>query len=280
MASSFDDMTNGIILTREELALVARLVGGTDLPGTFPDPLGELSDEQAAYGLLYAERSLRARGLASIDDAGEIMVDDRLLRLVVTCIYADRALWLFQTPHGGPTEDSYGYLLKSDAVLHTKPSPSLHHLRVGGDDSSLVGSMLGLAGCAELPDAIQEEAVVPGDHLAGARAAAASGDIEGAAVLLGDRSDETVRRIALALSRPHDVSIFVHLVPGPDRAFRRRELTVLRGADTTWLLAQNPADRSGPATLERVGGQRVAEVLVGWLGGERRAGAYTEGVPK
>lgn len=253
---------DGVVLTREELAFVVRLVGAAELPGVGEDPLGELSLEQAAFAIVFAERSLRARGLASIDQHDQLDLDPRLVSLVVTCAYAEQALWLAQSISGGEPFRVYGYLRGDQSVIHTKPAPVLHRLRALPDRSALIDALLDHAGCAALPPTPGERMTVPTSVVA----AIAGREQEANAALLRDHgagvaSSESFARV---LASPHALSSFLHLVPNESSVFRWRDLSVLHNGDAAWQMIPREDDNAF-TLIEPISTERLATLLAAWV---------------
>ena len=84
-----------LLLSREELLLLLDLLQANTIPGLEVDPFGELNDAQRQLAIVWAGRALRARELAQLNEAGELMVHDDLLTAVGTCAYADKAFFGF-----------------------------------------------------------------------------------------------------------------------------------------------------------------------------------------
>jgi hypothetical protein len=259
--------TGSVVLTREELTLVTRAVGSTELPGVGAEPPDRLGGAQEAYGQAYAQRSLRARGLATVDAERHLVVASSLVRLVQTCTHARQALWLFRMSPGAATMQAFGYVGDESVVLHTKPELLLHEFATLPNEAALIERIVALAGCAALPNGAGTPLVIPAETIARARRIAAERDVRGAATALEDGGvdDANAAAIATTLAGAHSVSVFVHLVPQPDGTFDREEITVLHGGGAAWAMTQPSGDRAEPAALEPVDSAGLAALLGGWL---------------
>lgn len=119
-----------ITLTREELILISQIGKIPPIPGIGEEPLGELTPEQKAIGMIYAERSLRARGLASISSEGKLRVARDLLKTIWLCGNSQVVISIM-TVNGKVAYRSFLYSNSTGSVLH-RPNSSLHELDLFG----------------------------------------------------------------------------------------------------------------------------------------------------
>ncbi len=117
-----------ITLTREEILLITKLGGFPIFPGIEKEHLGELTPEQKAIGLIYAEHSLCARGLARITSTGKLEVAQEILKVVWLCGNSPSAISIM-TVNGKTAYRSLLYVNGKETVLH-RPNSSQHELEI------------------------------------------------------------------------------------------------------------------------------------------------------
>src|SRR5690349_19874224 len=98
------------VLSREELLLILNLLGTGYSFGLETEPLGEISAEQKAFSLVCAERALRARGLARLDEDRHLKVQAGLLKAVAVCGYAARSLLVHYFGAQGQARRLFGHV--------------------------------------------------------------------------------------------------------------------------------------------------------------------------
>jgi hypothetical protein len=249
-----------MLLTYEELSLTLRLVNAATLPGLRAPQSVPLTDEQFAQGLVYAERSLRARELARITPDGNFVVHAALLSAVGVCAYADQALIVQHMQPDGTVVELYGSRKDDAVVAYTLPEPGLYQLSVLENSAILANQVLQACDCMNLKTANSSSITVADDILKQARELAEQGLVSEAAALLRGGNDQTsVETVVDALAAPHSVSIWIVLERQADDTVARHELTVLRTADSAWLMTQEDA---GLRTLRQTTSEELHNVLM------------------
>src|SRR4051812_13905336 len=80
-----------ITVSPEELLVILNTLETQAIPGLVADTWIGLTPEQQDLTLSVAARALEARGLAQVDDAGQLRVHRGLLTAVGVCAYPDRS---------------------------------------------------------------------------------------------------------------------------------------------------------------------------------------------
>lgn len=236
-----------IILAREEVLLILRLLDHTVLYGLDADPLGELTKEQVAYGLICAERSMRARGIARIDEEnGNLLIQNDLLNALGICAFATQLCVVHHFSAEGQPDRLIAHRLGEQVVIHTNPGIGLHRfLTLSGRDVLL----------SELATACLDQPRVDGANslllqtsranLSAAREAAASGNLEQVQTYLGggNTNVEAISHLGSLLSQPHSVSIVHILTPQQGDEVASQEFTVLHNQQQAWLMVEIPVDK-------------------------------------
>jgi hypothetical protein len=239
-----------LTLTQEELDLVGRLLDVEGIPGLDVDGSDDpQQSDRVALGLLYAERSLRARELARIDNDGRLLLHEAVLATVSVCAYAEESVFVFHTEPGGTTSQYLGHRMEDTIVAHVVSEAGLHYLAILPDREALVEQVLSFCNLEDIPEAAGEGLRVSSAELAEAREKAAAGDVGGAAEALGrDGSDgRPAETVAHALAGPHEVSILVrasavHEEQGP-------KFTILRVPEAAWCAVRDGDETSGADLL-------------------------------
>lgn len=254
-----------VLLSHNELLVILRLLSVAGLPGLGPDPLGELSAEQQAYGLMVAERSLRARELATVDAQGNLLLQRGVLELVGSCALAQGTLIV---THVHAAEQRavqwFGHRLDATFVAHFLPDPVLHQFAQVDDRAGLVKLIGDFAAWPDSPAAPVEPLALPADVIAAAREQAAQ-NRDAARELLAAAGAPPASAAALSaiLAQPHGVTVV--------QAIHRRDadtaavasITVLANAGGLWLMSELDGEqgryRLRPAT------RAEAEALIGQM---------------
>ncbi len=230
-----------IILTYEELSLVLKLMNAAALPGLRPPQAEPLTPEQEVQGLLFAERSLRARELARRTADNHLVVHAALLSTVGACAYADHVVVAQHIRASGEVIDFYGSAQEELVVAHTLPEPGLHQLAVLEDITALASQALAACDCLSLQPGNGASLTVTDEALRQTQDLAQQGALqEAAARLVGAGDAPSAVALVGALSVPHAVSIFLFLRRQADGTLARHELSVLHTAQAAWLFTQLP----------------------------------------
>lgn len=227
-----------IRLSFDELQLVMGLVKAPAIHGVRPPGRQPVTAEQAAYGLLCAERSLRARELATLSPEGTLVAHVALLSAVGVCGYPERALLL---QHVTPLNElvEYAGAQRGEASVGLRAvEPGVYQLAVQSEPDDLIEHALDVAGCGQLVAAPGGALLIEDATLARIRALAEEGAVDAAREQLCAMGAAAGMANALAavLSEPHALSVFTRLRRAPDSSFDQESITVLHADGAAWSM--------------------------------------------
>ena len=267
-------MNNGkeainIRLSREELLLTLNLLETDFIPGLDSDPLGDLNRDQYTLALTWAERALRARGLAQRFDDGELKVHSALLTAVGVCAYSQNALFVYHWPSGQETPLRYfGHLRDDQCVAHTRPEDVLHQFALLSSKAHLIEQALQACRYVETPASALAEFEVSRGTLSRARELATDGQSKEAAeqLIATGVPTESAKAVAATLAAAPRVSIFQTIKQQPDGSVLKRDFTLLQNDKQTWLVIAPPTDdQNAPLSLKPAGKAEIEGLLTEWL---------------
>lgn len=237
---------SAFLLSREELVLLLRLLDANSVLGLDTDPLGALTDQQFATGLIYAERALRARQLAMLDEKGNLKVQSDLLKAIGTCAYPHKSLAIHCFPETDSAPSRYFFHWRSDksAVVHSIPQDALHLLTSLADEESLLTTAVSVCRCKAVSKDVVADINLESEVLANARSIIAKGDAASAEKLLieNNANHKSATALVKILSTPHSLAVIHFLSPRPEDTLASREVTILHNAETAWLMTQSESN--------------------------------------
>lgn len=266
MSANPPDNMPRVLLSRNELLVILKLLAVADLPGLGPDPLGELSAEQQAYGMTVAERSLRAREMALVDQQGALLVQREVLELIGSCALAQGTLVVTDVrPSENRANQWFGHRLDTTFVAHFLPDSALHQFNQVADRAALAALIGDFASWPDCPAAPLAALELTGAVLAAAREQAGQDGRTAARLLVEAGADAaSAEAVAAILSSAHGVTVV--------QAIHRRDadtaavtsVTVLYNKTGVWVMTEMEASASpgsgagdglyrlGPATRPQV----------------------------
>lgn len=232
-----------VTLSRDELLLTLRLLEAETILGLDDDPYGPMDEDQRALAHVVAGRGLRARGLAQLNEEGELALHEGVLTAVGTCAYAQKSLIL---SHWSPEVETprryFAHVREEQAVVHTKPGDVLHQLVLLPDREELPGRVMAFCECDEMAANGRYEFVIPAQAFAQARQQADAGEEEKAAASLAERDIliEAAQALAKTLASIDSMKATIfQLWRRADEGVEKREFTILRNAAYSWLLTSS-----------------------------------------
>lgn len=256
-----------VLLSHNELSVILNLLSVASIPGVGADPLGDLTAEQQAYGLMVAERGLRARELGVIDDGGKLLVQQAVLELVGSCVLAEGTLVVTSI---GAAEGSgvqwFGHRLGETFVVHTLPDVVLHQFSQVADRAALVRLV---ADTATLPDntgALSLLLTQPGATIAAVRELALQSSSAAVEVLLASGADPVAAAAFVSiLANRHAVTIVqsVHRLAADKAAISA--VTLLYNSSDLWLMTELDGGTESAMFLLRPATRTQAEQLIAQL---------------
>lgn len=250
---------NGVVLSREELLYLLYLLKTNYVLGLDPDPIGELDKEQIKLGLIFSERSLRARGLAAIDDKGDLQVDSSLLAMVETCAFWDLSVALHCFQPEGLRRKLFFHRRMGLTVKHSLPGPQLHRFSFLVDDKQLVNEILKSCDIFSPHDKNFPEIRMESSLLGKVKEMAIK-DRTKAAELLIDTGSPAIaaHEISSILSDVYSMSVLHWVYQDKGSEPVKKEMTILSGKTSTWVMKN---DGDGKAILSPAGNPEIKKII-------------------
>lgn len=251
MSANLPATDTRVLLSYNELLVILRLLGAGGLPGAGPDPLGELSAEQQAYGLMVAERALRARELARSDEGGGLLVQRGVLELVGSCVLAQGTLIVTHVHTGdGRAAQWFGHRLDATFVAHLLPDPVLHQFTQVGDRDGLVKLIGDLSAWPDCPADSAASLVLPGEVIAAVREQAPQNRAAAAELLVAaDAEGASAAALLDVLAQPYGVTVIQAIHRRDADAAAVASVTVLSHAGGLWLMTEVAGGQAGSYRL-------------------------------
>lgn len=232
-----------VLLTREEVRLLVGLLQAPSLPGLDVEPSSLLSPEQEAVGLIYAEKSLRARELARLQPDGRLGVNTTLLAIIETCVRPEQAVLVQHITEERRLEPLYGHSKQGLVVAYTLPEPDLFRFSILPDMATFLDRVMTTAHLQDFSLPNQQgvmEIVANHTTLSTARQAAEQNGSDAATVVLEKAGVAQVVAQALAqtLAAPHRLTILTIFTTNPSEEVIKEQLTVIATSAQAWLMRQ------------------------------------------
>lgn len=212
------------VLSREEVLSILAVLKLKPIPNLGKEPIPALTPELRAYGLIVAERSLRARGLAGLDSEGRVRFPNQLLNAVGTCALAERSI--FVTQMDSPTNQARQFTVHQNgrgSTIHTSLDGAVHQFAWHVDPALAAEQIAANCGFnrtdTESAEGIGEPQLtdlsfsIDGDVLNRVAESARAGYAAQAAELL--KNEGVAEAVALAefLAAPHTTTVFQIVTP-------------------------------------------------------------------
>lgn len=229
------------ILTRAEVILILNLLERQGMLMLANDPPADLSEAQRAYGLLCAERSLRARELAAIDAEGKLRVDNAVLAPVANCVLAQRAYTATLITADKRADQMHIYQQTEHFVAQTCPTAGLYRfVPLPNADAARDELVRALLLDLDPPASNTPAFRASGDALKQARAAADAGDAPAAraALVAGGVPAASADAFAKFLASPHNFATLHTITAQVDGNAAMQAITVLSNAQAAWQMVE------------------------------------------
>lgn len=260
-----------VVLAREEALVILRLLNVSTIPGLGDEPIPNLTDEQQAIGLIVAERTLRARGLATLNSEGRLLIQRPILEMLGTCAYADQSLHVTQmaAPAGGVMQ-LITHQRAGAWVLHTRPDEVLHAFQRLGGWTETLARLADLCRWPRESSGADIRLTVDARTLSAARDLAADGQLEQAEQqLIGDNNHpDAVKALVNLLAAPHLVTVVQRVRIESADSLSLQSVTVLHD-DHELLVAVEPgragSDENGLITIQPTSMDELGRLLTGMV---------------
>ncbi len=254
-----------ILLSREELMLVLNVLEAPILPGIDADPVGEIDDSHARAMLTAAQRGLRARGLARLDENGAFTLHNDLLENVGACAFADNALLVYHWGgKGTPPDRLFGHVRDGVMVTHTRPDPVLHLISRMPSREVFVDEVLAACLQNEQTATAARGFTLNNSQLRKARELA-EGDgretAKAALVSVGVAEDSADSFAKTLASQP--IATIFQAVSAENGTVSRRDFTLLQDETNVWLLGMT--DNDNEFSIQATSRDALQKLMIEWL---------------
>lgn len=211
MTNNNDTQTElSVVLSREEVLAILRITNLPIIPGLGEEPIPNLTVEQQALSLIVAERSLRARGLASIDAKGHLRIYSDVLRMLYVC--ALPSLSVFITVTQSPSGESTQFIAhhRDNAwVLHNVRESVLHAFLRTKNWSQVFEQITTFCQWSDKPSTKKFILTIPSEKLKEVRELAVNNRIDEANKALTDSGNDlpTAKELTSMLTQAHQITI-------------------------------------------------------------------------
>jgi len=251
-----------ITLSREELEFLLYLLKSGPILGFDPDPLERYSKEQTALTFAQAERSLRARGLADLDENGNVVVREAILLMAGTCAFPEFLLAAHSFPSTGDPKRIFWNGRAGVIVAHERPEAPLHHLYFLKDRDALLKEILSFCKIEFLDKVAFEEFQITNNDLKTVREQVKD-SFKKAVKLLekAGSSPDAAQEVCSILSGKYIVIAFHSLVAQAEIEAIQESASLLVGRTSTWLLQNvNPET----VIVKPIGETELIDLFLRW----------------
>lgn len=251
--TSIENQTPGMVLSQEELIYVIGLLKGESIPGLDLQSFIDLNQEEKELVLMITERALRARGLAAMDEEGQLLLNRQMLDLVTTCLMAEKGILCQFLPKGeGPGEGFNVFGNQGQWVAKWMVQPGLYSVITLPNEEQLLETVLAATSCQTLPGGSFTPLAFSEAVLAEGRRLAAENGVEPAARLWVDNGGDPQAAAAVAglLHRVPDVAV-IHLFNRKGEQAEVKSMTIILDQACSVLLQhQNNIFEVAPFTTD------------------------------
>ncbi len=256
-----------VLLAREELLLILRMLRAPVLAGLDDDPAGVLSLEQQSLALAVAGRALRARELAQLREDGELAIHTALLAAVGVCAYPQKTVFVYHWPANADAVIRYfGHVRENEIVAHTRPADVLHLFTRLPAPAHLVTQLFAACGWEDGPTGAAQDFSVPAAVFADVRRLATEGAVPGAVALLRNNrvAADSARAFVMTLAEAPRLSIIQMRKQGDGR-IQAHDFTLVQNSQRSWLVTNQPSDNAGPIAVKTTDRAEISALLTDWL---------------
>lgn len=256
-----------ILLSRDELLFVLDTLKASFILGLDTDPMGDRDREQQSLAMTVASRALRARGLATVLENGQIAIHNALIAAVGVCAYPQQTVSVYHWPSKEEfTTRYFAHVRGNEVVAHTRPEDVLHLLSRLPSKEYLVDQMLNVCHFADTQPAAPMQLNLPSQEFGQIRLLTQQGNAEEALGVLQRNgvAGDSANSLVTTLSHEPHVSIVQTLKRQPAGNVEKRECTLIQNSVHAWL-AQPSEQGNATLAINAVSKNEVQGLLAGWL---------------
>ncbi|MBK8796199.1 MAG: hypothetical protein IPM07_07385 [Anaerolineales bacterium] len=232
----------------------------------------EVTLEQRAYGLICAERSLRARGIARFDQTGNIQIQNDILNAVGIAAYAEQTYVLQKITEDSVLDQISSYVLADQAMLLFNPSPMIYGIVILPDREQLIAEMTAYSLPLETTESShqQHKFLVSKEMLE--RIQQVSSPMP-SNLLVSQLQMEGVpvnsaHAFAETMEKNHTLTSIHVIIPQSQDRTSVQQITVVQSSKIGWLVVESSSNLAGGATVYSVSSllrDRLAKSFAEWL---------------
>ena len=257
---------NEATLSHEELILLLHFIKADGIPGLDPDPIGDLNDIEKKRRLIYAERALRARNMARIDEDGKLDLREELLAFAAVCAFPQQSLVVQHFPQPGNSSRFFGHLRVGVVVAHTVPEAPLHHFQFCEGINALIDKIITFC---SFPDQIDASIELPSTDLSMVQkirtALADSRMAELWSEIDTDNAEEkNLSQLTTILKNPHALTVINGYSLLFDGEIFKQQVSFLHNEIGMWLILDQK-ELSNKVRFRSINAIDLKEMLSSWI---------------
>jgi hypothetical protein len=251
-----------VTLSREELLYLLFLLNSDFIVGIDPDPLDTFPSQQKALAFAHAERSLRARDLADLDENGNVVVREAILLMAGTCAFPEFLLAAHSFPSTGEPKRIFWNGRAGVIVAHERPEAPLHRLSFLKDRDNLLKEIIDFCKIEFPNKASFGEFQITNNDLKTIREQVKNSPKKAVKLLeKAGSSPDAAQEVCSVLSGEYVVIAFHSLVAQVEKEVVRESASLLVGMTSTWLLQNvNPET----VIVKPIGETELIDLFLKW----------------
>lgn len=256
-----------VLLSREELLLILRMLRAPTLAGLDTDPADALDAAQQSVVFTVAERALQARALAQVRAGGELAIHTALLAAVGVCAYPQTTIFVYHWPANADAAIRYfGHARAGEIVAHTRPTDVLHLFTRLPSATHLVAQLFAACGWEDGPAGSAQNFTLPAPIFADARRLATEGAVQGAVDLLRNQRvpADSARAFVMTLAESPRLSV-IQMRKQVNGAVQERDFTLVQNSQRSWLVTNSNVALGAGVAVKSTLKAEVSALLTDWL---------------
>ncbi|HMR67916.1 MAG TPA: hypothetical protein PKE64_28225 [Anaerolineae bacterium] len=256
-----------VVLSRDEVLAILRLVNLSDIPGLGEEPIPGLSPEQQALSLIVAERGLRARGLAVIDAEGRLRLHSDVLRMLGVCAAPSLSLYVTLTAlPAGEVKQLIAHLREDTWVLQTRPEPVLHAFMQLDNWPQVLQQLRAFCQWPSPSPKNNFHLTIPTETLKTVQELVAEAKLNEAnhQIIEAGNSLDDAAKLTTLLSQPHIVTVIQQVSIKSTDSVAIQSVTLLYGNDSDFLVARQLGGaeaKDGMTTIQPIEADGLDQLL-------------------
>jgi len=231
----------------------------------------EVTSEQRAYGLICAERSLRARGMALFDETGNIQIQNDILNAVGIAAYAEQTYVLQRMTEDSILDQISAYVLAEQTMLLFNPSPMVYGIVILPDREQLIVELTAFSLPVDIAESRQQHRF-PVSGVVLERIQQTSKPTLASLLITQLQTegvpDNAAQDFSETMEKSHTIAAIHVIIPQSEDRTSVQQFTVVQSRDFGWLVVESPTKSpDSPSTYEvsSLSRDRLAKLFAEWL---------------